>query len=43
MKSGQNFKVVSRNKTLKDYMILKMYIAKGQGRITTRGQNFDCN
>ena len=23
----------------KDYMILNMYIAKGQGGITTRGQN----
>ena len=33
----------SEKKTFKDYMSLNMYIAKGQGRITTREQNFDCN
>ena len=36
------WQVVSEKK-FKDYMILNMYIAKGQGRITTRGQNFNCN
>ena len=34
--------VVSEKK-FKDYMILSMYIAKGEGCITTRGRNFDCN
>ena len=27
----------------KDYMILNMYKAKGQGHITAKRQNFDCN
>ena len=39
MKIGQ---VVSE-KIFKDYKILYMYIAKGQGQITPRRQNFDCN
>ena len=30
-------------KRFKAYMILNMYIAKGQGCMTARGQNFDCN
>ena len=30
-------------KKFKDYTILYMYIAQGQGWITTMGQNFDCN
>ena len=29
--------------TFKKYTILYMYIAQGQGQITPRGQNFDCN
>ena len=40
VKTGQ---MVSEKKTFKDNMILNMHVAKGQGRITTRGQNFDCN
>ena len=30
-------------KKFKNYTILYMYIAQGQGRITPRGQNLDCN
>ena len=30
-------------KTFKGYMILYMYKAQGQGQITLRGQNSDCN
>ena len=30
-------------KTFKNYTILYMYIAQGQGQITPRGQKFDCN
>ena len=30
-------------KMLKNYTILYMYIAQGQGQIMPRGQNFDCN
>ena len=32
---------ISEKDTYKDYMILYMYIAKGQGHITPRGQNVD--
>ena len=39
MESGENWSSGFRE----DYIILNMYIAKGQGCITTRGQNFDCN
>ena len=39
VKIGQ---VVSEKKMFKDNIILNMYIAKGQGSITTRGQKFDC-
>ena len=34
---------VSEKKILKNYTILYMYIAQGQGQITPRGQNCDCN
>ena len=34
---------VSEKKTFKNYTILYMYIAQGQGQITLRGQNFDYN
>ena len=42
VKSAQ---AVSEKKMLKNYTILYtyMYIAHGQGQITPRGQNFDCN
>ena len=30
-------------KRFKNYIILYMYIAQGQGQITPRGQNVDCN
>ena len=43
MKSMKIGRVVSEKKMFKDYMILNMYIAKGQGRITAKRQNFDCN
>ena len=34
---------VSEKKTFKNYTILYMYIAQGQGQITPRGQNVDNN
>ena len=34
---------VSEKKTFKNYTILYMYIAQGQGQITPRGQNFYYN
>ena len=34
---------VSEKKTLKNYTILYMYIAQGQGQTTPRGQNGDYN
>ena len=34
---------VSDKKTFKNYTIMYMYIAWGQGQITLRGQNFDYN
>ena len=34
---------IFEKKTFKNYTILYMYIAQGQGQITPRGQNFDCN
>ena len=34
---------VSVKKTFKNYTILYMYTAQGQGQITLRGQNFDYN
>ena len=34
---------ISEKKTFKNNIILYMYIAQGQGQITPRGQNFDCN
>ena len=43
VKTGQ---VVLEKKTFKDIMVLYLYIAKGQGHITPRGeggQNFDPN
>ena len=46
VKSGENyFRIYSASleKTLKDSMILYMYIAQGQGQVTSRGQNFDFN
>ena len=42
MKSLKTGQVVSE-KTFKDYMILNMYVAQGQGHITAKGHNFDCN
>ena len=36
-------KIFQVKKTLKDYMILNIYIAQGQGCITARGQNFRCS
>ena len=30
-------------KKFKNNTILHMYVAQGQGQITPRGQNFDCN
>ena len=35
--------VVSEKKMFKNYTILYMYIAQGQGQLTLRGQNFDDN
>ena len=35
--------VVSEKKTFKDHAILYIYIAQGQGQITFRDKNFDCN
>ena len=35
--------VVSEKKTFKNYTILYMYIAKGQGMITSRDKDFNCN
>ena len=44
MKSGGNYSSgVSEKKTFKKCTVLYMYIAQGQGQITPRGQNFDCN
>ena len=43
MKSGKNLSSGFRAEDNKDFLILNMYIAKGRGRITTRGQNFNCN
>ena len=40
VKIGQ---VVSEKKTFKDFMVLYLYIAQGQGQITPRGQNSDPN
>ena len=34
---------VVSEKTFKNYTILYMYIAQGQGQITLRGQKFDYN
>ena len=34
---------VLEKKAFENYTILYMYVAKGQGQITPRGQNFDCN
>ena len=34
---------VLEKKTFKNYTILYMYIAQGQGQITLRGQNVDFN
>ena len=42
MKSSENWSS-SSEKTFKDYIILNMYIAQGQGCISPRGQNFDFN
>ena len=36
-------RAVSEKKTFKDYTILYIYKAKGQGRITVGEQKFDCN
>ena len=38
VKIGQ---VVSEKKMFKDFMVLYLYIAQGQGHITPGGQNFD--
>ena len=44
MKSGENWSSsFIEKKTFKDFMILYIYIAKGQGKITPRGQNIDFN
>ena len=43
MKSVKIGQVVSEKKMFKDYMILNIYIAKRQGRITAKEQKFDCN
>ena len=45
MKSGiwKICQVVSEKNTFKDFMVLYLYIAQGQGQITPRGQNFDPN
>ena len=40
VKIGQS---VLEKKTLKDFMVLYLYIAQGQGHITHRRQNFDPN
>ena len=40
---GKNAQAVSEEKTVTNYTILYMNIAQGQGQITPRGQNFDCN
>ena len=33
--------MILEKKTLKNFMVLYLYIAHGQGQITFRGQNFD--
>ena len=40
VKIGQ---VVLEKKTLKDFMVLYLCIAQGQGQIIPKGQNFDPN
>ena len=40
VKIGQ---VVSEKKTFKDFMLLYLYIAQGQGQKIPREQNFDLN
>ena len=35
--------VVSETETFKDFMVLYLYIAQGQGQITQWGKNFDPN
>ena len=35
--------VVLEKKTFKDFKVLYLYIAQGQGQITPRKQNFDSN
>ena len=40
LKTGQ---AISEKKTFKDYLILYIYIAQGQGKITLSGHNFDYN
>ena len=43
MKSGENCSSGLREEDIKNYTILQMYIAQGQGQKTPRGQNFDYN
>ena len=43
MKSGENCSSPFREEDVKDYTILYMYISKGQGQITSVGQNFNSN
>ena len=43
MESGEIAQAVSEKETFKNYTILYMYIAQGQGQITPRGQKFDYN
>ena len=43
MKSIEYVRAVSEKNTFKTYTILCMYIAKWQGQITLKGQNFDYN
>ena len=43
MKSGEIAQTVSEKNLFKNYTILYMDIAQGQGQITPRGQNFDYN
>ena len=43
MKIVKTASVVSENNTFKNYTILFIYIAKGQGQIAPGGQNFDYN
>ena len=42
MKSSENGQAVSEKKTFKEYTILYMYMAQGQGQITPEEQNFNC-